>query len=129
MLAHATPIAFIATAQPDAARDFYRDTLGLALVEDGPHGLAFMAGPVMLRVQRVPGFTPHPFTAFGWSVEDIEAALSALSAKGVAPVRYDGLSQDEAGIWSPDGGVRVAWFRDPDGNTLSLTDMPGAPQA
>ncbi len=124
MLQDAKLIGFIATANPEAACAFYRDILGLKLLDESEHGLAFMSGDQMLRIQKVGKFTPHPFTAAGWAVGDISATLAALQNSGVDPVMYDGLEQDEQGIWSPAPGVKIAWFRDPDGNTLSLTEFP-----
>jgi len=75
----------------------------------------------MLRVTPVPGYDPVPFTIAGWSVPDITAAVRALAASGVTFTRYDGMAQDELGIWTAPGGDRVAWFTDPDRNNLSLT--------
>ncbi len=77
----------------------------------------------MLRVQKVDAFTPHPFTALGWQVPNIAAAVTALVAKGVVFGRFSGLGQDEQGIWRSPSGASVAWFKDPDGNTLSLTEL------
>lgn len=125
MLGHTDLISFVATTRPDAARRFYGDTLGLELVEAGEHALAFRSGDTMLRVQIVPEFAPQPFTVAGWAVADICAALNDLKDKGITPVQYDFLEQDELGVWSPAPGVKVAWFRDPDGNTLSLTEFGG----
>jgi catechol 2,3-dioxygenase-like lactoylglutathione lyase family enzyme len=125
MLGDARLIGLIATAKPEEARHFYRDTLGLKLLDESEHGMAFMSGAQMLRVQTVGSFTPHSFTAAGWAVSDIESCLAALSEAGVEAIHYDGLEQDDAGIWSPAPGARIAWFRDPDGNTLSLSEFPG----
>lgn len=124
MLEDARLIGFIATSKPGESRAFYRDTLGLRLLDESEHGMAFMSGGQMLRVQKVGSFTPHSFTAAGWAVPDIAQCLADLAASGVEAIDYDGLEQDEAGIWSPAPGVRIAWFRDPDGNTLSLTQLP-----
>jgi catechol 2,3-dioxygenase-like lactoylglutathione lyase family enzyme len=78
----------------------------------------------MLRVTMVPDLTPHPFTIFGWQVDDIVASVTELAAQGVEFTRYGFLEQDERAIWSAPGGTKVAWFRDPDGNTLSLSQHP-----
>ena len=121
MLGNAPVIAFLATADPLAATAFYRDTLGLAFVEDTPFALVFGAGGTELRIQKVPGVTPLAQTALGWSVREIEAEVAALAARGVQFEHFDGLPQDDAGIWTAPGGARIAWFRDPDGNLLSLT--------
>lgn len=124
MLEDAKLIGFIATARPEAARAFYEETLGLRLLEESEHGFAFMSGGQMLRLQKVGDFKPHRFTAAGWAVPDLVATLKRLAASNVPAIQYDGLEQDELGIWSPATGVKIAWFRDPDGNTLSLTEFP-----
>jgi catechol 2,3-dioxygenase-like lactoylglutathione lyase family enzyme len=117
----ATLVGFAATADPPEARRFYEGILGLRLVEDGPFALVFAAGSTSLRVQKVAVVTAAAYTSLGWEVEDISAAVEALSKRGVHFERFPGLSQDEAGVWRTPGGSSVAWFRDPDGNTLSLT--------
>ena len=78
----------------------------------------------MLRIAKAPGFTPLPFTQFGWQVIDIQATVAELTAKGVEFVRYTFFEQDQAGVWNSPGGAKVAWFKDPDGNTLSLSFHP-----
>ena len=78
----------------------------------------------MLRVTIAPEFTPNPFTIFGWQTDDIVASVTELAAKGVEFTRYGFMEQDERGIWNAPGGTRVAWFKDPDGNTLSLSQHP-----
>jgi catechol 2,3-dioxygenase-like lactoylglutathione lyase family enzyme len=123
VLAESTVIAFTATRRPEAAKLFYRDQLGLTLVEESPYALVFRAGTTMLRVQLVEDFQPHPFTALGWDVTDIRATLAELSARGVPATRVPVLEQDDAGIWWTPNGDGVAWFTDPDGNTLSLTQF------
>jgi predicted enzyme related to lactoylglutathione lyase len=75
----------------------------------------------MLRVVRTGAFTPAPFTIFGWEVEDIHATIAELTAKGVEFLRFSFFQQDEAGVWTSPDGSQVAWFKDPDGNTLSLS--------
>ena len=114
-------IAFVATAQPEKARAFYEDVLGLRFVSDDPVALLFDAHGTTLRIAKVTRFTPQQFTVLGWSVPDIDAAVRELAAKSVTFERYPGLEQDAQGVWSPPGGGQVAWFRDPDGNLLSLT--------
>lgn len=124
MLAHATITAFIATAQPARAAAFYRDTLGLREVSEDDFALVFDANGIELRVQKVERLTPQPFTAIGWQVGDIAAVVGALGAKGVRFERYPGLAQDAQGIWAAPSGARVAWFHDPDGNLLSVSQYP-----
>jgi catechol 2,3-dioxygenase-like lactoylglutathione lyase family enzyme len=117
-------MAFIATRDGARARAFYEGTLGLNVVSDDDFALALDAGGTMLRVQKVGELTPHPFTALGWEVADIASMMDALLAKGVVFARFPGLDQDDRGVWiSPSSGARIAWFKDPDGNTLSLTQV------
>ena len=117
----ATLVGFVATAEPLAARRFYEGVLGLRLVEDSPFALVFAAGATTVRVQKVESVTAAAYTALGWEVEDISAAVEALSNRGVKFEHFPGMSQDDAGVWRTPDGSSVAWFRDPDGHTLSLT--------
>ncbi len=122
MLAGAPLVAFLATVDAARARGFFEDVLGLRLVEETPFALVFDAAGTTVRIQRVKELTPHPFTALGWEVADLPAAIRALVERGVVFERYGFFDQDELGIWTaPGGGARVAWFKDPDGNTLSLS--------
>jgi catechol 2,3-dioxygenase-like lactoylglutathione lyase family enzyme len=123
MLAGNDVIAFVATTDMDRARPFYRDTLGLNLVEDSPYACAYEANGTMLRVTLVPELRPAGYTVCGWRVDEISEAVRALAARGVGFARYDGMEQDDLGVWTAPGGARVAWFSDPDGNTLSLTQF------
>ena len=125
MLGTARVMAFVATKDPSRARAFYEGTLGLPLIADEPFALVFDARGTMLRVQKVQAVTPAPYTALGWQVPDIQAAIEALRPKGVDFLRIaiPGFSQDDLGIWTAADGTRVAWFKDPDGNTLSLTQF------
>jgi catechol 2,3-dioxygenase-like lactoylglutathione lyase family enzyme len=116
-------MAFVGVSDVNRARTFYRDTLGLKLVSEDAFALAFEVGGVMLRVTPVREVYPQPHTVLGWQVEDIEAAVAKLKDAGVAFERYAMLQQDESGIWNAPGGARIAWFKDPDGNTLSLAQM------
>jgi catechol 2,3-dioxygenase-like lactoylglutathione lyase family enzyme len=127
MLSHARPVCFIATADAGRARVFYEQQLGLALIEDSGYALVFDAQGIPLRVQRVEVVAPHPYTAFGWEVDDVATQVHALAANGVAMARFPGLPQDADGVWTTPDGSRVAWFHDPDGNTLSISQAsPGA---
>jgi catechol 2,3-dioxygenase-like lactoylglutathione lyase family enzyme len=127
-LARHAPIAFIPTNNPEAARIFYEHTLGLTFVSDDTFALVFRVGPTqtMLRIVRTGDacFTPAAFTIFGWEVEDINATIAELTAKGVEFLRYGFFPQDEAGVWNAPDGSQIAWFKDPDGNTLSLSHHP-----
>ncbi|MEO8084840.1 MAG: VOC family protein [Ardenticatenales bacterium] len=126
MLANATLAAFVATTNPARALAFYRDTLGLPLLRDDGFALVFDANGTPLRVQKVEAVQPPPFTVLGWDVLDIEAAVRGLVAKGVAFERYTFVEQDDLGAWSAPDGTRVAWFKDPDGNLLSVTQHAAA---
>lgn len=125
MLGSSPVIAFAATTDPGRAKAFYAGTLGLRLTGEDPFALVFDAGGTMLRVATVPAVKPAGYTVLGWQVLDIDRAVRGLAEKGVAFERYDGMPQDEQGIWTSPGGARVAWFLDPDGNTLSLTEFNG----
>lgn len=122
MLANQQLKAFVPTVMPDKARTFYRDILGLRLLSEDNYALEFEANGILLRVITVPQLQPHAFTALGWNVGDIHATIQALNKKGVACERYDFFEQDPLGIWVSPGGSKVAWFKDPDGNILSLTE-------
>jgi len=123
MLGSADLVAFIPSEDLERSRVFYRDVVGLALVDTNPFADVFDAAGTMVRVTKVDGFTPHGFTVLGWSVADIGADVAALADHGVTFERFAGMDQDELGIWETPGGDRVAWFKDPDGNLLSLTQV------
>jgi catechol 2,3-dioxygenase-like lactoylglutathione lyase family enzyme len=116
-------MAFVATAHPDQARAFYADILGLKLTAEDPFALTFDAGGTTLRVAIVDQLRPQPFTVLGWITSDIASTARVLAARGVAFTRYAWMQQDEQGVWTAPGGARVAWFTDPDGNTLSITQL------
>ena len=122
MLADRDVTAFLATADAGSARRFYEGVLGLRLIEDTPFALVFAAGGTTLRIQKLAALTPAPHTVLGWSVPDIAAAVRALAERGVRFERFEGMRQDGLGIWLSPSGARVAWFKDPDGNLLSLTE-------
>ena len=116
-------IAFVATSKPARARRFYRDTLGLRLLNEDEFALAFDAHGTMLRVTVVNEVVSAEYTVLGWQVPDIAAAAKRLKTAGVSLQRYPGMGQDERGIWTSPSGARIAWFKDPDGNTLSITQF------
>ncbi|MGO9604251.1 MAG: VOC family protein [Candidatus Binataceae bacterium] len=128
MIGNSEVMAFVGTTQPERAKAFYGDTLGLTLLEDSWWAIIFEAGGAHLHIQKVPQkFSPLPFTALGWKVADIKGEVEALSRKGITFERYKELEeqQDSLGIWTaPGGAAKVCWFKDPDGNTLSLTQFP-----
>jgi catechol 2,3-dioxygenase-like lactoylglutathione lyase family enzyme len=126
MLGNATVTAFVATANPTRATKFYRDTLGLRFVSDDQFAIAFDCSGIQLRIQKVEKVRPHPFTALGWHVPNIREAVAGLAKRGVAFERYSFLEQDDLGVWRAPSTAQVAWFKDPDGNLLSLTEGAAA---
>ena len=117
------PVLFLATANAERSRQFYEQVLGLTFVADEPPALVFRVGDRMLRIQKVDRVHAAPYTALGWAVADIRRTMRHLRAAGVVFQRYDGLDQDGDGIWQAPSGARVAWFQDPDGHVLSLTQF------
>lgn len=121
MDASAKLVAFLATKEPAAALRFYRDTLGLRLVEETPFALIFDCSGVTLRISKVGEVVVAPYTVLGWDVADIRATVQQLSDAGITFKRFDGLTQDDAGIWVTPDGYQVAWFNDPHGHLLSVS--------
>ena len=122
MIANKKLRAFIPTVMAAKAKSFYKDILELTLLSEDNYALQFEANGVLLRVATVPQLTPHPFTVLDWMVDDIFLAIQSLRKKGVVFEKYDFLQQDDTGVWIAPGGTKVAWFKDPDGNLLSLTE-------
>ena len=117
-------IAFVSTTNPARAEKFYADALGLQLVNKSPFALVFDAHGTMLRLTPVQKVAVGEYTVLGWEVKDIEATVKELTAAGVTFNRYPGImEQDELGIWQSPSHARVAWFKAPDGNTLSVTEF------
>jgi catechol 2,3-dioxygenase-like lactoylglutathione lyase family enzyme len=118
-------MAFAPVTDPARARAFYEGVLGLRLVEDeAPFALVFDANGTMLRVTPVGEHKPAPFTVLGWEVDSIEDAVQRLTAADVKFLRFAGMNDGDAlGIWTAPSGARIAWFNDPDGNVLSLTQF------
>lgn len=117
-------VAFVATTDRAKARAFYEGVLGLRVVDDSPFAVVFDANGTMLRVTSVEKHSPAPFTVLGWEVASIETTVQRLNAAGVEFQRYPGMNDtDPLGIWRAPGGARIAWFKDPDGNVLSLTQF------
>jgi catechol 2,3-dioxygenase-like lactoylglutathione lyase family enzyme len=126
MLGTARLTAFVATAHPDGARQFYEGTLGLQLLTEDSFALAFDVSGMVLRVQKVAAVEAAAYTVLGWQVPDIQRAVTGLSRRGVSFERYSFMQQDALGVWTAPGGTKVAWFKDPDNNLLSLAEH-GAP--
>jgi catechol 2,3-dioxygenase-like lactoylglutathione lyase family enzyme len=114
--------AFVPTVRPDKAKEFYMNTLGLKLLAEDNYALEFDANGTSLRVTVVQALNPHPFTVLGWDVDELPSLILSLNGKGVKFERYDFLKQDELGMWTSPSGAKVAWFKDSDGNLLSLTE-------
>ncbi len=107
---------------PEACLEFYTKNMGLELVEDGEYALVFKLKSLELRISKVPAFNPHPFTVLDWMVEDLDVAMNLLERKGVTFEIFKGMGQDERGVWQvPNGKTKIAWFKDPDGNVLSIS--------
>ena len=125
MLGDCELVAFVGATDRQRAKAFYQDALGLRLIEDTPFALVFDSRGTTLRVAIAPTVTPAPGTVLGWSVPDISVVLAGLAAAGIPVEIFDGMRQDQRGVWTTPTGEQVAWFRDPDGNVLSLTQPLG----
>jgi catechol 2,3-dioxygenase-like lactoylglutathione lyase family enzyme len=123
MLESSPVVAFAAAADLDRARAFYEQALGLPVVEQNDFACVIDANGTMLRITAVPEVSQPGYTVLGWRVSDISATVRDLAAKGVVFERYDSMDQDDDGVWTTPGGDKVAWFADPDGNILSLTQF------
>jgi catechol 2,3-dioxygenase-like lactoylglutathione lyase family enzyme len=118
-------VAFVPTRNPAKARAFYEKILGLRFISEDPFALVFDGNGVMIRVANVSsvdGFEPAPFTILGWLVDDISKVVKGLGKKGVKFERFPGMEQDQLGVWSSPSGAKIAWFKDPEGNVLSVTE-------
>jgi predicted enzyme related to lactoylglutathione lyase len=122
MLSNKKLRAFVPTTKPDKAKSFYKDVLGLKLLSEDNYALEFDANGTLLRVTTVQDLQPQKFTVLGWGVDDISSTIKLLNDKGIFCEKYDFFEQDESGVWTAPNGSKVAWFKDPDGNILSLTE-------
>jgi catechol 2,3-dioxygenase-like lactoylglutathione lyase family enzyme len=116
-------VAFVGVSDLDVAERFYGETLGLDLDDQWPFSLVATVGETSLRITLVEQVQAAPYTVLGWNVPDVEATVDLLAPRGVTFTRYEGFGQDERGIWTAPSGARVAWFLDPDGNNLSVTQL------
>lgn len=123
MTALSRMVGFVTTSNPDRARTFYGDTLGFTFQHEDNFALVFDANGTMLRVVKARSFTPGIGTVLGWQVDDIYAAIRELIKRGVRFEQYNlpFMPQDELGVWKASDADRVAWFKDPDGNVLSVS--------
>lgn len=120
MLGHAKQVAFVGVSDLDSAGHFYGGVLGLDLLDARPYALVHETPVNELRITLVSEVRAAPYTVLGWTVTDLEGEMDRLVAAGVRFNRYDGMDQDDRGIWTAPDGHRIAWLHDPDGNTLSL---------
>ena len=122
MLANSKAVAFASAMDLDRARAFYEGVLGLKVVEQDVFAVLCEAGGVKVRISKVPLVTPQAYTVLGFDVADIDAVVDGLTAKGVVFERYPffGPAQDARGVWTAPSATKVAWFKDPDGNLLSV---------
>lgn len=121
MLSNERLVAFISTRDVERAKAFYGTTLGLPLIHSDPTALVYGATGTKIRIQVVKKVTPHPFTALGWDVENMETTVRSLMDRGVKFERFPGMIQDDVGIWKAPSGTLVAWFKDPEGHLISLS--------
>jgi catechol 2,3-dioxygenase-like lactoylglutathione lyase family enzyme len=124
MFANAIVTAMVGTMRPDAAKAFYRDVLGLTPQGEDGYAMIFAGKNARVRVSRVPAVTPAAYAVIAFTVDDVEAAVDGLIAKGVTMARFPIFQQDARGIWTAPGGAKVAWFHDPDLNLLSVVQNP-----
>jgi catechol 2,3-dioxygenase-like lactoylglutathione lyase family enzyme len=122
MLGTINIVAFVPTRDSGRARSFYEGVLGLRFVKDDGFALVLDGNGIMVRVAKAPEFSPAPFTILGWQVTGIEKVVTGLRERGVQFERFGFLEQDKLGIWTAPTGDKVAWFKDPDGNTLSVSE-------
>ena len=121
MLGTTNIIAFVPTTDYDTARSFYEGVLGLRFVKNDGFAMVLDANGIMIRVVKAPNFKPLPYTILGWEVRDITTVVTALEKQGVTFERFGFFEQDALGVWTAPTGDQVAWFKDPDGNTLSVS--------
>lgn len=116
------PILMLATTNPEKAKDFYENTLQFTCIGDEPWALLFQVGDCLLFIQKVTEVTAPAYTALGWQVDNIEETIDELSSRNVTFEHYEQVPQNDLGIMIIPGQAKVAWFKDPDGHTLSLTE-------
>ena len=122
MLADMNMIGFLLTKDYEKARAFYEGTLGFEFVSLDQFALVMQAGKSMIRIVKVPTFTALPSTVLGWQVDDVEKIVDWLVKRGVVFDKYPFVQDKEHGIWTAPGGSKIAWFKDPDGNVLSVSE-------
>ena len=123
MLDSAEPVAFLSSEDLTRSERFFAGVLDLQVVSRSPFASVFRTRTGTLRVTKVDELQPQPFTVFGWLVDDLRSVVAMLGERGTAMIRYDGMDQDDDGVWTTPSGDLVAWFQDPDANVLSLTQL------
>ena len=118
-------VGFVGSSDLSRSRAFYEAVLGLAVVHDNAYACVFDVAGTTLRITAVSEAVVAPYTVLGWQVDDIDTTVDGLRARGVTFTIYPGMDQDDRGIWTAPSGGRIAWFFDPDGHTLSLTQPTG----
>lgn len=121
MLGGSNISVFLATSQPEVSRLFYKEILGLEFVSEDDFAIVFNMNDTELRISKVPSFTPQPFTVLDWHVPDISKAVTALLNHDINFELFEGLNFSDDFVWTAPDGVQVAWFKDPDGNMLSVS--------
>jgi len=124
MLSTSKLVAFVPIRDSARSRPFYEGVLGLRFIDENPFALLMESNGVRVRLAKTPNYTPAGYTVLGWQVDDIQTMVTALMQKGVSFERFPGMDQDKLGIWAAPSGAKVAWFKDPDGNILSLAQHP-----
>jgi catechol 2,3-dioxygenase-like lactoylglutathione lyase family enzyme len=127
MLSSCNLVGFLVTKDYDKARAFFEAKLGFQFISLDQYALAMQAGAHMIRITRIPNFTPARNTVLGWEVQDIEAVVSWLKQRAVVFEKYPFIQDPEIGIWTAPSGDKVAWFKDPDGNVLSVSQHVKSP--
>ncbi|WP_370945446.1 VOC family protein [Amycolatopsis sp. cg5] len=123
MLNSTRPIGFVPVTDLSKAREFYAGILGFDVEDENPSAVVLRCGTTMIRATKVDDLTPQPFTVLGWQVDDIDDAVDTLKAQGVNFLLFFALDQSAHGVWTAPGGDRIAWFKDPFGNTLSVSQF------
>ncbi len=121
MLSSGKLIGFVPTGDSQRSREFYEGKLGFKFVSDDQFALVMQAGENMIRIAKAGKFTPAQYTVMGWEVTDIDAMVKWLTERGVIFEKYPFVQDQKLGIWTTPNGDKVAWFKDPDGNVLSLS--------
>jgi catechol 2,3-dioxygenase-like lactoylglutathione lyase family enzyme len=124
MLSDKTLKAFIPATDAGKAKAFYRDILGLELLSEDEYGMDFDANASLFRISIVRQYNPQPFTIMGWNVPDIFSIIRLLNQRGIYCEIYPSLNQDKSGVWISPAETKVAWFKDPEGNILSVSEHP-----